>query len=154
HQKAKRLLPDRQASACMVGLICYVTLTLAGEIAGISYAHQGDQGKGRAYSVASWLYLFIGMGIGHVVSSLQTHSLRSLGLIPYASLGLAVVLACSVISRDGYLISALLGVASGIAVRSLLGGDTDAIRRKIDARPEILLFVIAGCLIGFVTLGM
>ncbi|HZT82119.1 MAG TPA: MFS transporter [Gemmataceae bacterium] len=157
----RRILADREARGCLLGLAGFMALVIAGSGAVVAHSlPEGDAPDGRP--VHSLLLVGLGVAAGSWLAGVQKHPRRSLGLIPFGAVGLAAALVWAAAAADLRGPSLLMGAMAGLANVPLRAAYQAAV--PADARGNgmaasntanyLATTVLAGLVVALVQLGL
>ncbi|HEV3236220.1 MAG TPA: MFS transporter [Gemmataceae bacterium] len=111
----RRIAEDRESLGSLVGLACLLALMVAGSGAIFAKEMLPDS-EGMKKDLVYYLILVaLGVALGSWTAGLQTHRVRALGLVPFATLGLLAAIVWLMLFSNLTFPSLLLGFMSGLA---------------------------------------
>jgi 1-acyl-sn-glycerol-3-phosphate acyltransferase len=111
----RRVALDPEARGTLLGLAGFMGLVIAGSGAVVAQVLNDETAGGGMNRAQNIILVGIGVALGSFLASLQGHPRRSLGLIPFAALGLLAALAWAALSSDRRGASLMMGVMAGLA---------------------------------------
>jgi 1-acyl-sn-glycerol-3-phosphate acyltransferase len=110
----RRIVRDPAACGSMVAVAAFLALSLAG--AGALLAYTGAlQFDGDVRRLAQLMVVIgVGVALGSLVSSVQAHPRRSVGLVPFAATGMLLALVYALLTADLLGPSLVLGFMGGL----------------------------------------